>query len=154
LFIEVELKLYQALFGFDKIINQLDNRVLHISCTGKTEFNIMRKIVGEGMKKLNQQNKKGDLYINFKVILPNLSLELKNQLKPILQSVEKQEVQIESSITKMTNLTKTVMTDCKSDYAEKIIKAISETEHEERQDQRTRQHNFNSENQQAQCAQS
>jgi len=152
LFVEVELKLYQALFGFDKLINHLDNRKLHISSSGKTDFNSMRKITGEGMKKLNQQNKKGDLYISFKVILPNLPLEIKNQVKPILQSIDKQEVQNESLVIKMTNLIKTTMTDCKADYAEKLLKAINENE--ERQEQKPRHSNFDSEGQQPQCAQS
>lgn len=153
LIIDIELKLYQALFGFEKVINHLDDRKLHISCSGKTDCNTMRKIIGEGMKKLNQPNKKGDLYINFKVILPTLPLELKNQIKPILQSFDKQEVQNESLITKMTNLTKTTMTDCRADYAEKLSKAMNEDE--ERRDQRTAQHDHEYEGpQQPQCAQS
>jgi DnaJ-class molecular chaperone len=145
LFIDIELKLYQALCGFDKVITHLDDRKLHISCSGKTDFNMTRKITGEGMKKINNGQKKGDLYITFKIVLPNLSLELKNQLKPILQSIDKQEVINESSITKLPDLTKTIMTDCKSEFVDKLLKEISQNDkkpnqsyHEESQQQECR----------------
>ena len=151
LFIEIELKLYQALCGFDKIINHLDGRKLHISCTGKTEFNCIRKIVGEGMKKINSPQKKGDLYINFKFTLPILSLETKNQLKTILQNFDKQEVQNESSIQKMGDLTKVTMNDCKADYGEKLMKAI---EIEEQKREKSRHHHSEEPEGQPQCAQS
>ena len=123
LFVEIDLKLYQALFGFDKVINHLDGRKLHISCSGKTDFNSTRKLIGEGMKKINS-NQKGDLYLHFNIKLPTLSPEYKNQLKPILQNFDKNEVQIESSISSMSNLTKTTMNDCKQEHVEKLYKAI------------------------------
>lgn len=117
LFIIIDLKLYQALFGFDKIITHLDGRKLHISHTGNTDFNAIRKIVGEGIKSLNS-DKKGDLYIKFNISLPNLSLlqnETKNQIKSIVQSFDKNEVQNEAQILKMTNLNKTIINDCKNE---------------------------------------
>jgi hypothetical protein len=52
--LEIELKLYQAIFGFDKVINHLDNRKLHISFNGKTDHNNIKRIPGEGMKILNE----------------------------------------------------------------------------------------------------
>ena len=58
LLIEVELKLYQAIFGFDKVIDHLDKRKLYISHTGKTDFNTVKKIPDEGMVILNSNHKK------------------------------------------------------------------------------------------------
>ena len=153
LFIEVELKLYQALFGFDKVITHLDDRKLHISSSGKTDFNTTRKIVGEGMIKINS-NQKGDLYILFKCTIPNLPIEIKNQLKPIFQSFDKQESQIENSINKTDNLTKTTMMECRNDYIEKLYKSI-ENNKQKREQTRNQNNGFDSEGpQQAQCAQS
>ena len=152
LLIEIELKLYQALFGFDKIIKHLDGRQIHISCTGKTDFNSTRKINDEGMFKINSPQKKGDLYILFKVSLPNLPIELKNQIKPVLQNFDKQELQNENSIHKMTNLTKTIMNDCKSETAEKFLKAISENEERQNRSRNSSQQ-FETEGQ-PQCSQS
>ena len=127
LFIDIELKLYQALFGFDKIINHLDGRKLHISSSCKTDFNTIRKISGEGMKSLQTGNK-GDLHIKFTVELPNfinLPGETKTQLKSILQTFDKQEVQSESQVSKTQNLTKTILTDCKPDQKEAILEAFN-----------------------------
>ncbi len=126
LFVDVNLKLYQALFGFDKIINHLDGRKLHISSSGKTEFNAVRKITGEGMKSL-QTGAKGDLFVRFNVELPNLTglpSETKTQLKSILQTFDKQEVQAESQVTKTTNKTKTILTDCSQEQKEAIQEAF------------------------------
>ena len=44
LFVDVDLKLYQALFGFDKVLTHLDERKLHLHCTGKTNFGSIKKI--------------------------------------------------------------------------------------------------------------
>lgn len=127
LFVEIELKLYQALFGFDKIITHLDGRKLHISSTAKTDFNTIRKISGEGMKSLQSGNK-GDLFIKFTINFPNfanLPSETKSQLKSILQTFDKQEVQTETQVTKTQNLTKTIMSDCKQEQKEAILEALA-----------------------------
>ncbi len=121
LFVDVELKLYQALFGFEKILTHLDGRKLHISCSGKTDFNMIRKISGEGIK--NLKNTKGDLYVKFNISLPNfttLPAETKSQLKTLLQAFDKAEVQNESQVNKTPNLTKTIMMDCKAEQADQI----------------------------------
>jgi len=115
LFITIELKLYQALFGFNKIINHLDGRKLHINHSGKTEFNCTRKIVGEGLKK------KGDIYIKFIYTLPNISSESKKLLKPILQGIDKHEVQSENVILKIPDLVTTKLADCNVDHLYKIL---------------------------------
>lgn len=128
LFVDIELKLYQALFGFDRIVNHLDGRKLHISSSGKTDFNTIRKISGEGMKSLQTGNK-GDLFIRFTVELPNfvnLPGDTKTQLKSILQSFDKQEVQFESQVSKTQNLTKTILTDCRQDQKEAILEAFNQ----------------------------
>jgi DnaJ family protein A protein 2 len=125
LFVDVELKLYQALFGFDKTITHLDGRKLHISCSGKTDFNMFRKINGEGMR--NLKNTKGDLYIKFNIILPNftsLPADTKTQLKTLLQSFDKNEVQNEGQISKTPNLTKTIMGDCKPEQSEQLYQLL------------------------------
>ena len=121
LFIEVELKLYQAVFGYNKIVTHLDGRKLQLSTLGKTEFNTYRRIADEGMKDLN--NKKGSLYVRFTFNLPNMSNlpnEAKNQLKLLLQSFDKNEVNNEIQNAKLSNLVKTISTDCKSDQTDEL----------------------------------
>jgi DnaJ family protein A protein 2 len=113
LFITIELKLYQALFGFDKVIEHLDKRKLRISSSSNTNFNSFRKITGEGMKVIHS-NTHGNMYIKFVVILPNLTSlpnETKLQLKSILQAFDKNEVIQEANITKDTGLVKTLLMD-------------------------------------------
>jgi DnaJ-class molecular chaperone len=125
LYMELELKLFQALFGFDKIVNHLDGRKLHISCSGRTEFNYIRKINGEGIT--NPDGKKGDLYIRFSVVLPNFSnlpTDTKNQLKSLLQSFDKVEVLNESNVTKTSGLVKTICSDLKQEHSEKVSQLI------------------------------
>lgn len=117
LLINVNLKLYQALFGFNKVIEHLDNSKLHISCSSKTEYNTVRKINSKGING-------GDLYIIFTFELPNL-INLPNDtqqhFKSVMQSFDKQEVIIENEIIKDTTLIKTICNDCKNDLSKKII---------------------------------
>ena len=49
--------------------------------------------------------------------LPN---ETKNQLKLMLQSFDKDEINNETQISKMSNLVKTVCTDCKSEQINEL----------------------------------
>ena len=122
LFITIDLKLYQILYGFDKIINHLDGRKIHITNTGKTDLNLIRKIQGEGMKIINSNNK-GDLYVKFNLILPNMSLipaDFNNNLKLMLQSIDKQEYLNENNIKNELNLIKTLSIDCKQDEINNI----------------------------------
>jgi DnaJ family protein A protein 2 len=126
LYIDVDLKLYQALFGYDKIITHLDGRKLHISMSGKTDVNTIKKINGEGMKTLN--GSKGDLYIRFTMTLPNfnnLPQETKNTIKSALQGFDKVEVQNENAIKTTSGLTKTIMMDCKKEQNEQILHMLS-----------------------------
>jgi DnaJ-class molecular chaperone len=108
LFMEIELKLYQALCGFDKVINYLDNTKLHISSCGKTDYNTTRKLVGYGMKK-NNLSEKGDLYINFTFRLPIINSP---QLKSVLEKFNKEEVELEKEILNDNTLINTLLVDC------------------------------------------
>ena len=98
LIINIELKLFQAMFGFDKIIEHLDNRKLYISHTGKIENNTNKKILNDGMKSL-QTNTKGDLIINFTYKLPNINnVEYIQKLQPLLKLVDQEEANRENEI--------------------------------------------------------
>jgi DnaJ family protein A protein 2 len=125
LFVDVDLKLYQGLFGFDKTITHLDNRKLHISSSSKTDVNTVKKINGEGMKTLN--GGKGDLYIRFNMTLPNfanLPQETKNTIKSALQAFDKAEVQNENVIkmaSSSSGLVKTIMSECKQEQTDQIL---------------------------------
>jgi len=75
----------------------------------------------------NLKNTKGDLYIKFNIILPNftsLPADTKTQLKTLLQSFDKNEVQNESQISKTPNLTKTIMGDCKPEQSEQLYQLL------------------------------
>jgi DnaJ-class molecular chaperone len=149
LYIELELKLYQALFGFNKVITHLDGRKLQVTHTGKTDFNMIRKIDNEGLP--NQEGKKGDLYIKFIVSLPNidnLSNDTKSQFKGILQSLDKSEVLNETSILKNQNLIKTTHTDLKSEHCEKVLFLIDNIKHQKNTQQN---HPENDDNEPSQC---
>ncbi len=127
LYVEMELKLFQALFGFDKILNHLDGRKLHISCSGKTEFNTIRKINKEGIT--TPDGNKGDLYIKFIINLPNfatLPSDTKTQLKALLQSFDKTEVLNETAVNKSTGLVKTICSDLRQEQSEKILQLLYE----------------------------
>jgi DnaJ family protein A protein 2 len=116
LVIDIELKLYQALFGFDKLIKHLDGRQLHISHTGVTNYGIKRKIQNEGMNDLRSGGK-GDLIINFTFKLPiinkpDIIQNLQYNLKTINQEESNKEVEIRVNNSKYI---KTIMTDYKEE---------------------------------------
>jgi len=82
----VNLELYQALFGFDKIIKHLDGTMLHISNSSKIEDDDVKIIKGKGINDL-QTNTPGNIIINFKVIYPdtnNFTKTEKDTLKELL----------------------------------------------------------------------
>jgi len=107
LLVEIELKLYQALFGFDKVIEHLDGRKLHLHHTGKTNFGTIRKITGEGMSNLRTKEK-GDLIIKFIFKLPNITNET---LTKAIMLVDKPETITEKEVQGQINLHKTTMID-------------------------------------------
>lgn len=127
LFVDIDLKLYQALFGFNKIITHLDGRKLHISSSSKTDVNTIRKITNEGMISL-QTGQKGDLYIRFTMKLPNftnLPPETLSQLKKIFQSFHKEEVLLEAGISQLSGLTKTITNDCNQHLSDQILELLN-----------------------------
>ena len=73
LFVEIELSLYEALFGFTRLIHHLDGRILHVKYKGKTDYGTYRKLKGEGLPDLKNNNIYGNLYIHFTFLLPNIS---------------------------------------------------------------------------------
>ena len=113
LFIIVELKLYQALFGFDKEITHLDGRKLYISYKNKITHNTFKKIQGEGMKLINS-DKKGDLYIKFNIVLPEINEEDKEKAHKMLRLLDKNEVINEINLLKNPSLNKVNLHDCKN----------------------------------------
>lgn len=142
LIIEVSLKLYQALFGFDKVIQHLDGRQLHLHCTGKTEFGTIRKIVGEGMKDL-RSGAKGDLVIKFNIQLPVITNET---LIKALTLIDKPESVNEKTILTQSNLVKTMMVDV-------VSNTYSENKESNQSNQNQSNQQEESHQQQAQCAQ-
>ncbi len=114
LVVDIELKLFQALFGFDKLLTHLDGKKLHLSHTGVTNYGTKRKISGEGMSDLRTKEK-GDLIINFTFKLPiitkpDIIQNLQYNLKTIDQEESNKEVEIRVNNSKYK---KTIMTDIK-----------------------------------------
>jgi DnaJ family protein A protein 2 len=103
LLIDIELKLYQALLGFSKIINFLNGQKLNINFLGKTDFGNIKIIENYGMHKLNT-DKKGNLIIKFNFLLPDIHNDLKLQIKTLLQ--DKDEINNENEIQQLNNITK------------------------------------------------
>ena len=131
LFINININLYQALFGFHKIIKHLDNRELYITSSTITNFNTIRKIQNEGMKNINQKNK-GDLYIKFNIILPtkdllDLNPEFKDHFKRLLSILDQDETKIENTIINTPNLIKHDLTDLNQIISDNILKIMSES---------------------------
>lgn len=107
LYVEITLKLYQALFGFDKVLTHLDERKLHLHCTGKTNFGSIKKISEEGMTDL-RTGIKGDIIIKFNIELPNITNET---LIKALTLIDKKEYTLEKNLVKESDLIKTLLID-------------------------------------------
>jgi len=107
LYVEITLKLYQALFGFDKVLTHLDERKLHLHCTGKTNPGTIKKISEEGMTDL-RTGLKGDIIIKFNIELPNITNET---LIKALTLIDKKEYTLEKNLVKETDLIKTLLID-------------------------------------------
>jgi DnaJ family protein A protein 2 len=146
LFITVDLKLYQAIYGFDKIIDHLDKRKLHISHSGKTEYETVRKISGEGMHILNGSGGKGDLYIKFTFKLPNVSdFDTSSKLQYLLKTIDTEESTNETLIK--NSKTKYVKTILLNSDIETFDKELPREEHQQG-------HQAHQERFQQQCTQS
>ena len=154
LFVNININLNQALFGFHKIIKHLDNRELYITSTKITNFNTIRKIQNEGMKNINQKNK-GDLYIKFNIILPNKELievnpEFKEHFKRLLNILDQEEVKQEETIANTPNLIKYNLIDLSQNITDNILKIMTESQ----STQNTRQEQHSRHEQNPNCVQS
>ena len=107
LVINLELKLYQAMFGFDKIVTQLDGRKLHLHHTGITNFGTTRIIEKEGMKDI-RSGSMGNLIINFTFTLPVIN---NTNISSLLKSIETIEVDKEKKVLQDNTVVKTIMKD-------------------------------------------
>lgn len=125
LILNIELKLYQALFGFDKMIEHLDGKKMHLHFTGRTEFNQVRKIIGQGMKSINT-SAVGDLYIRFTINIPNLnnlSSDTKQEYKKIFAAFDKTEASNELSIISEKEPIVT-LSECKDKERKQVTKIL------------------------------
>ena len=155
LFINIDINLYQALFGFHKIIKHLDNRDIYITTTTITNFNTIKKIQNEGMKNINQKNK-GDLYIKFNIILPNKKLldlnpEFKEHFKRLLSILDQDEMKLENTIINTPNLNKFDLLDLNQTISDNILKIMSNSNNENTP---SNSHNNSRQEQNPNCVQS
>lgn len=150
LFITIDIKLYQALFGYHKIIKHLDGRELYITHNQLTNFNMIKKIPNEGMKRIN--GNKGDLYIKFNILLPQLvsldNIEYKEHLKRLLQVLDQNDVKSEHLILNTPELSQTNLLDCNQEISNNILKLLNESE---TNDNHTHKHKKQQQQQQAEC---
>ncbi|KAJ0976334.1 hypothetical protein J5N97_018299 [Dioscorea zingiberensis] len=80
----VTISLVQALVGFEKTLQHLDEHLVEIGSKGITKPKEVRKFKSEGMP-LHLSNKKGDLYVTFEVLFPkSLTEDQKTQIKAVL----------------------------------------------------------------------
>ncbi|CAL9206132.1 unnamed protein product [Musa hybrid cultivar] len=80
----VTISLLQALVGFEKTMEHLDEHPLEIGTKGITKPKEVRKFKGEGMP-LHLSTKRGDLYVTFEVLFPkSLTEDQKNKIKSVL----------------------------------------------------------------------
>ena len=70
LYADIQLNLKEALFGYNKKITHMDGREFYIESNKITQPNEERIIKGEGMPVHKFPSQKGDLHINFNVVLP------------------------------------------------------------------------------------
>ena len=135
LYTTVELSLYQAMCGFDKIITHLDGRKLHISSNGHTDYNFIRRIHDEGMYCLDNPTK-GNLYIIFTVKIPNikhLDKSIQEEWKESLSSFDTIEAEKEKSIKNDFSVYPTLLLDESNKNHLKSFQQLLEREHEPRQ---------------------
>jgi len=145
LFIDVELKLFQAIYGFDIIIEHLDKRKLHISHSGKTEYGVSRIIHSEGMKTTDGNNK-GNLIIKFNIKLPSLNNnELSSKLLFLLKSLDQDDANKE-----------TIVKNSKSNYINTVLLDYNDETNTKQPQQQQQQNPFQQQQQhpqQVQCNQ-
>jgi len=78
LMMNIELTLFEALFGFKKEVNYIDGSVMIIESTEKTNYNFVKCLQNKGI------NSQGNLYLIHTFGLPSLESEYKDIFKDIL----------------------------------------------------------------------
>lgn len=70
LYIDLHLTLVEALEGFTKKLKHMDNHIVTLSKKGTTQPEEIDVIKGEGMPKYRESKRFGDLFVRYKVVLP------------------------------------------------------------------------------------
>lgn len=85
LYINLHLTLREALLGFNKEILQLDGKPFELIRKEVTQNDFVEQIMGRGMPRRDYPERRGDLFVRYHVVLPNmLSKEQFNMLDKIL----------------------------------------------------------------------
>lgn len=100
LVIQVQIELFQSLFGFNKIIKHIDGNLIHVSTKEITKDDSYKKIKGLGMKNMNS-GRSGDLILNFKIVYPKQKIFNEDDKKSIINILSKnnqKELKLEKEI--------------------------------------------------------
>ena len=144
LYTDIELTLYQALFGFNKIIHHLDGRKININYKGKTDFNTIRKIQGEGMKTISG-NDKGNLYIRFLINIPDIN-NISDETKLLFRNIFQEPT--EDNNNDGINIT---LNNCRREEVNKINKILYNIKYNSEQQSNKKQENNYNGSQTQQC---
>ncbi|CAD8182611.1 unnamed protein product [Paramecium octaurelia] len=82
---KVEITLKEALLGFKKKIKHLDNHFVRIDKEGITKPGEVQIIKGEGMPQHEFSSQHGDLYVEYKVVIPDFNGEQLRQWQKFFQ---------------------------------------------------------------------
>lgn len=80
----MHLSLREALLGYKRQMQQLDDRMIDVTKTGVTQPNTVRKLAGEGMPVHNYPSEKGSMHVTMEVHWPDV---LSEEHKKILAAV-------------------------------------------------------------------
>jgi len=139
LIMNIELKLYQALFGFEKCIEHLDKEKFIISSNTKTDYNKVVKINNKGMKSMNGKSN-GDLYVRFTINIPNLNNmdnDTKHKYKTLFKSFDSSEANLEANLNK--SCTKCSFVECKEKESSMVHSLLFQSQKEETHEERSNQ---------------
>lgn len=76
----------EALLGFERNLTHLDGHTVHVQRTGVTQPGYVQQIRGEGMPVFEQDDKFGDLFIEYNVVLPSsVSQSARTKLLEVFQ---------------------------------------------------------------------
>ena len=86
--ITLEITLQEAILGFSRKITHLDGRQIEIEEGGITQPGSIKIVEGEGMPIMDSHGK-GNLFVHFKVKIPDFSGEQLDQLEAFFQKMKK-----------------------------------------------------------------